>query len=260
MSDETVLSVDGLTKEFGGLTAVDDVSFGINPNETKALIGPNGAGKTTLINCINGSYDATAGSIQLNNEDITNISAHNRVRKGLGRTYQVTNVFEDSTVFENVRLAAQAAYGQNFNPLIHYSTVTESTTKAAEVLERVDLIERGEILAGQLSHGERRQLEIAMALALDPEVLLLDEPAAGMGSDELPRVRDLIESIGDEYAILLVEHNMELVMDLADSIIVLDRGSKIADGPPETVRHDDDVLDAYLGTSVDFTETANSSD
>jgi branched-chain amino acid transport system ATP-binding protein len=255
MTEDAVLRAEDIRKTFGGLTAVNDVTFTVDSKETKALIGPNGAGKTTLLNCISGIYDVTGGSIHLAGEDITDIEPHEIARRGLGRTYQITNIFEEYTVFENVRLAAQAKQGQNFNMLSHYTDFEEPMETAVEILELVNLAEKGDVPAGTLAHGEQRQLEIGLALALEPDILLLDEPAAGMASGEINRITNLIDDLSDRYAILLVEHNIDIVMELSDSILVLDQGEKIADDVPEVVRNDQRVLDAYLQTDADFTDT-----
>ena len=254
MIDDAVLRAEDARKTFGGLTAVDDVSFTLDSGETKALIGPNGAGKTTLLNCLSGIYDVTGGTIHLAGEDITGIEPYEVARRGLGRTYQITNIFEEYTVFENVRLAAQAKQGRNFDLLSHYTDFEGPMEVAMEILELVNLTEKGDVPAGTLAHGEQRQLEIGLALALEPDVLLLDEPAAGMASEELDRITNLISDLSNRYAILLVEHNIDIVMELSDSILVLDQGEKIADDTPEVVRNDQRVLDAYLQTDADFTD------
>jgi branched-chain amino acid transport system ATP-binding protein len=255
MTDDAVLQAEDVRKTFGGLTAVDDVSFTLDSGETKALIGPNGAGKTTLLNCLSGIYDVTGGTIHLAGEDITGIEPYEVARRGLGRTYQITNIFEEYTVFENVRLAAQAKQGRNFDLLLHYTDFEGPMEAAMEILELVNLTEKGDVPAGTLAHGEQRQLEIGLALALEPDVLLLDEPAAGMAREELDRITNLISDLSNRYAILLVEHNIDIVMELSDSILVLDQGEKIADDTPEVVRNDQRVLDAYLQTDADFTDT-----
>jgi branched-chain amino acid transport system ATP-binding protein len=254
MSDDAVLRTQDVRKTFGGITAVSDVSFSINPNETKSLIGPNGAGKTTLLNCICGIYDVTAGSVYLDGNDVTGDESYEIARRGLGRTYQITNIFEEYSVFENIRLAAQAKQGRNFDLFSHYTEFEGPINSAMEILELVNLGDKGELKAGTLAHGEQRQLEIGLALALEPEVLLLDEPAAGMASEELNRITALIDKLGSQYAILLVEHNIDLVMELSDSILVLDQGEKIADDAPKVVRNDQRVLDAYLQTDAEFAE------
>jgi len=254
MNDETVLRTDSIRKTFGGVTAVDDVSFRIGANETKALIGPNGAGKTTLLNCICGLYNVTAGTVYLDGTNITESEPYEIARQGLGRTYQITNIFEEYTVFENIRLAAQAKQGRNFDLFTHHTDFQGPLDTAAEILGLVNLEAKGEVAAGTLAHGEQRQLEIGLALALEPNVLLLDEPAAGMASGELAQITQLINDLSEQYAILVVEHNIDLVMELSDSILVLDQGAKIADDTPETVRNDQRVLDAYLQTGAEFTE------
>jgi len=254
MNDDAVLRTENVRKTFGGLTAINDVSFAVGPNETKSLIGPNGAGKTTLLDCICGVYDVTSGSVTLDGETVTDANPHEVARRGLGRTYQITNIFEEYSVFENVRLAAQVKQGRNFDLFSHYTDFEGPMDTAVEILDLVNLADKGEVPAGTLAHGEQRQLEIGLALALEPEILLLDEPAAGMASDELERITSLINDLGEEYAILLVEHNIDMVMELSDSVLVLDRGEKIADDVPEVVRKDQRVLDAYLQTDAEFAE------
>lgn len=253
MSKNIALRTDAVRKTFGGIVAVDDVTFEIGANETKALIGPNGAGKTTLLNCICGLYDVTDGDIFLNESKVTGAEPYEIARHGLGRTYQITNIFEEYSVFENIRLAAQAKQGGNFDMFAHYTDYDEPIEVAREIIELVNLADKGNIPAGTLAHGEQRQLEIGLALALEPDILLLDEPAAGMASEELSRIKSLIDDLSERYAILLVEHNIDLVMELSDSVLVLDQGSKIADDTPENVRNDQRVLDAYLQTDAEFT-------
>ena len=247
MSD-AVLAAEGITKRFGAVVAADDVTFEIPSGHTKGLIGPNGAGKTTLLNCISGVYDVTEGYVRFNGEDVTNISPDEMARRGLGRTFQITNLFDEFTTFENLRLAAQVAAEDNYNAWDRYTELSDPITRASEVLEQVGLSDRAEDPVGDLSHGEKRQVEFGMVMVTDPDLILLDEPSAGMASDQISTITELVEDLKDEYAIILVEHNLDMVMDVSDSIMVLDNGRLIADGPPTEIREDGRVREAYLGT------------
>ncbi|WP_424004442.1 ABC transporter ATP-binding protein [Haloarcula salina] len=245
-----MLRTQGLTKEFGGLTAVDDVDFELD-HELCSLIGPNGAGKTTFFNLLTGALTPTAGTVELRRgsdwEDITDAEPHETASRGLHRSYQVTNVFPNSTVLENVRVAEQAHSGEAttfWRNVDHYDEFAE---RAREILDRVGLTERADDHASTLSHGAKRKLEVAIALAGDPAVLLLDEPNAGVSSESVDEIRDLIESVAEDYPVLLVEHNMDIVMGVSDRVVVLHQGAVIADGPPDEVRANPDVQSAYLG-------------
>jgi len=245
-----MLRTQGLTKEFGGLTAVDDVDFELG-HELCSLIGPNGAGKTTFFNLLTGTLTPTAGTVELRRgsdwEDITDAAPHETAGRGLHRSYQVTNVFPNSTVLENVRVAEQAHSGDAttfWRNVDHYDEFAE---RAHEILDRVGLTERADDHASTLSHGAKRKLEVAIALAGDPAVLLLDEPNAGVSSESVDEIRDLIESVAEDYPVLLVEHNMDIVMGVSDRVVVLHQGAVIADGPPAEVRANPDVQSAYLG-------------
>jgi len=245
-----MLRTRGLTKEFGGLTAVDDVAFELG-SELCSLIGPNGAGKTTFFNLLTGALSPTTGTVELTVDgewtDITDAPPHETARRGLHRSYQVTNVFPNSTVLENVRVAEQAAGGDAGNAWRnagHFETYIE---RAHGKLDRVGLAERADDDASTLSHGEKRKLEVAVALAGEPSVLLLDEPNAGVSSESVDEVRTLIEDVARDHAVLLVEHNMDIVMDVSERVVVLHQGAVIADGEPDTVRADPAVQSAYLG-------------
>jgi len=251
MSAEPVLAVEGLTKRFGGIVAVDGVDFEVPPAHTKGLIGPNGAGKTTLMNCISGLYDVTRGTIRFDGEDITDRDPHEMARLGLGRTFQVTNLFDDLTVFENLRLAAQIHTTNNYNFWTRFTDFEEPAATGEEVLETIGLTNERESKVANLSHGEKRQLEIGIVMATEPDLLLLDEPTAGMASDEVGTITELIANLQSDMAIVIVEHNIDVIMELTDSIIVLHRGDLIADDDPESIRADDDVRSAYLGTNSD---------
>jgi branched-chain amino acid transport system ATP-binding protein len=251
---ELLLSAKNLTKHFGGLAAVNDVSIDLYRGQIHAVIGPNGAGKSTLTNLISGDLPLTSGSIQLNNEDVTGWHAEKISRQGLGRSFQKTNVFLPLTVWENVRLAAQSRdVQQPWNPLLWFQNTKNATqsiaaqTITASAIGLCKLENRTHTVAGTISHGEQRQLEIAMTLATQPQVLLLDEPLAGMGVAEAERMIELLHTIKKNHAMLLVEHDMDAVFALADKLTVMVNGQVIASDTPSKVRADAKVQAAYLG-------------
>jgi branched-chain amino acid transport system ATP-binding protein len=241
------LEVRGLVKRFGGVVATDRLDLAVMAGELHAVIGPNGAGKTTLIAQLAGTLRPDAGAIMLDGADITQRSAHARVGAGIARSYQVTNVFRGLSALDNARLAVQACAGSSFRfwrPVAHEA---ELDARAHELLMRVGLGQRAHVTAGTLAHGEQRQLEVALALASRPRMLLLDEPMAGMASDESERMVALIGELKSSATILLIEHDMDAVFRLADRISVLVRGRVIATGAPAAIRANDDVRRAYLG-------------
>jgi branched-chain amino acid transport system ATP-binding protein len=248
-----MLRTRGLTRRFGGLVAVDHVDFELGGDELCSLIGPNGAGKTTFFNLLTGVLSPSDGAVELRSDDgggwreVTGASPAETARMGVHRSYQITNVFPTVSVLENVRVAAQADAdtGRRFHRNV--GAFDEHYEEAYGILERVGLADRAHATAENLSHGAARQLEVAIALAGDPDVLLLDEPNAGVSSESVDQIVDLIEDVATDHAVLLVEHNMDIVMNVSDRVVVLDRGSVIADGPPEDVRNDEDVRQAYLG-------------
>ncbi|WP_435320137.1 ABC transporter ATP-binding protein [Haloarchaeobius sp. TZWSO28] len=246
-----LLRTSGLTKRFGGVTAVDGVDFGLADDECCALIGPNGAGKTTFFNLLTGALAPSEGRVEFRVDgdwrDITDHGPDQTASVGLHRSYQITNVFPTATVLENVRVAAQAHSDATVRFWRNVDAFPEFVDEAEAILDRVGLGGKTETVAQNLSHGEKRQLELGIALAGDPDVLLLDEPAAGVSSESVGDIVDLIRDVAGDHAVLLVEHNMDVVMDLADRIAVLHRGSLIADGKPEAVREDEAVQEAYLG-------------
>jgi branched-chain amino acid transport system ATP-binding protein len=240
----------GLTKRFGGIVATDNVSLSVDSGSLHALIGPNGAGKTTLISQLCGLLHPDEGQVYLLDQDITKVPPAKRVQLGLSRTFQVTSVFPDFTVRDNVAFAAQALAGHSFKFWQPVATNRSFIEQAQEAINRTGLSTRETTLASSLSHGERRQLEIAMALVAKPRVLLLDEPMAGMGAEESAAMIELLQSLKAEVTMLLVEHDMDAVFALADQLSVLVYGQLIASGDPASVRADPDVQRAYLGESV----------
>jgi branched-chain amino acid transport system ATP-binding protein len=242
-----MLEVKGLFKSFGALHASDGIDFDVAEGETHALIGPNGAGKTTFISQLAGNLRPDAGRIRFAGEDITALSAPKRSRKGLARSFQITSVYPGFTALENVALAVQARSGHSFRFWRDARSDPALTGPARQVLEEVGLEERMSVLAGNLAHGEQRQLEVAMALATRPRLLLLDEPMAGMGVDESQHMIGLLSSLKRRQTIVLVEHDMDAVFRLADRIAVLVDGRVIADGAPESIRANPEVRAAYLG-------------
>lgn len=244
---EVMLSARQLTKRFGGLAAVNDVSLDLWQGRIHAVIGPNGAGKSTLTNLLSGDIAPTTGTVILNGEDVTGSKPEKISRKGLGRSYQKTNIFLPFTVWENVRLAAQSRTPHAARWLGLASDVKAANERAERAIDLAGLQGRRHTIAGTTSHGEQRQLEIAMALATDPRVLLLDEPLAGMGTAEAERMVDLLQRIKPSHAMMLVEHDMDAVFALADHLTVMVNGQVIASGGPAQVRADSNVQAAYLG-------------
>jgi branched-chain amino acid transport system ATP-binding protein len=247
---EPVLKIEGLAKHFGGLAAVSDVSLDLAMGEVHAVIGPNGAGKSTLINLLSGDLVPSDGRVRYEGRDIAGLSADRIARLGIGRSYQKTNIFLDFTVFENCRLAAQARIGRLggfFRPARRYAEVNEHARRA---LALAGLDGRADTLAAALSHGEQRQLEIAMTLATSPRVLLLDEPLAGMGAEEAERMVALIRTLAADHAVLLVEHDMDAVFSVAARLTVMVNGRVLESGAPAEVRRSKAVQEAYLGEAV----------
>lgn len=243
-----VLVAGGLSKRYGALQACDQVSLTVLPGEIHALIGPNGAGKSTLINVLSGTVAADSGSLLINGRDVTRASMQQRVTAGLSRSYQITNIFQISSVFDNLLLAVQAQQGSQFGFLRARNADTALYQAAQDLAHECSIdVSLWDFPAGTLPHGEQRKLEFALAWAARPSVLLLDEPMAGMGPDETLRLTELIESLRGRAAMLLVEHDMQAVFRLADRISVLVYGRIIATGTPEEIRSNDAVRQAYLG-------------
>ena len=248
---KALLSARQLTKKFGGLAAVNEVSIDLWQDRIHVVIGPNGAGKSTLTNLLSGDLPPTSGAITLAGQDVTRASPEQISRHGLGRSYQKTNIFPRFSVWENIRLAAQSrAAQQPWNPLrwLHSAQADQATHARAEAaLELAGLTARRHFIAGAASHGEQRQLEIAMTLATDPQVLLLDEPLAGMGVAEAERMVELLLRIKPHHAMMVVEHDIDAIFTLADHLTVMVNGTVIASGEPAAIRADRGVQAAYLG-------------
>ena len=244
---EPLLQVEHLAKRFGGIVATDDVVLTVPAGEMHAVIGPNGAGKTTLIAQLSGQLQPDSGRIRFGGTDITRLPVYKRSALGLARSFQITSLFLDHSVLDNVALAVQAHAGHSFRFWRDARREPELREPAFAALARVGLAEQAERRAADLSHGEHRLLELAMALASKPRMLLLDEPMAGLGPDESARMVTMLQALKGDYTILLVEHDMEAVFALADRITVLVYGRMIASGAPDVIRADDAVRDAYLG-------------
>ncbi len=248
-----MLETQSLTIRFGGHAAVDGVSCAFQPGTLTSIVGPNGAGKTTYFNLISGQLPASSGRVRLNGEDITRYPAPRRTRMGLGRAFQLTNLFPNLTALENVRLAVQVKSGKALDLFSRTSTHRELADRAREHLAAVSLADRADAIAATLPHGDQRKLEVAILLALEPDIFMFDEPTAGMSVDEVPTVLAIIARIkarGDK-TILLVEHKMDVVRQLSDRIVVLHQGKLVADGKPAEVINSDIVREAYLGGAAD---------
>jgi len=247
MSSTPLMQATGLTRRFGGLVAVDGVSIDLHRGQVHAVIGTNGAGKSTLINLLSGEIPLSSGEIRLAGRDITGLSQPRRARSGVGRSYQRTTIFPTLSVLENCRLAAQAAQQRPWTLWEGAQSCRASLEAARAALDAAGLADAQHLPAGSMSHGKKRQLEIAMCLATNPQVLLLDEPLAGMGFEESERMLSMLERLRVDHAILLVEHDMDAVFRVADRITVMVNGAVIASGSPESVRSSPEVQRAYLG-------------
>jgi branched-chain amino acid transport system ATP-binding protein len=246
VADLNLLETKELTKSFGGLTAVDHVNFQVERGELRAVIGPNGAGKTTFFNVIAGRIPPTKGEIWFKGENITHLPTYVITKKGIGRSYQITNIFPKLTVFENIRLAAQAIE-VTYNFWENVMFMDSINRKVMEILEKLKLIDQKDIRAANLPHGLQRHLEIGIALASQPELLLLDEPTAGMTNEETERMMELIDEISKGLTIVLVEHDMKFVMSVSKKITVLHEGRVLSEGTPEEIQKSEEVQRIYLG-------------
>lgn len=249
MADEIAIKTQHLTKYFGSLAAVNDVSIDIKRNTLHAIIGPNGAGKTTFFNLLSGNMKPTSGEIYYNDMDLTKQPVHSMIHSGIGRSFQITNIFPNLTVYENVRLASQAMEKKKYNIIQKAETLKEAEVRTQEVIEKIGLSARAAILARNLPHGDQRKLELGMILAPDPAVLLLDEPTAGMAAEQVPILIELIQEIQEsgQKTVVLVEHNMNVVMSISDRITVMHLGKVLAEGKPSEIAVNKEVQTAYLG-------------
>jgi branched-chain amino acid transport system ATP-binding protein len=242
-----ILKTELLSRRFGGLAALSQVNFEVARGEVCAIIGPNGAGKSTFFNCLTGVLRPTSGRIIFNGEDVSGLSSNLISQKGIARSYQITNILPNATVMENVRIAAQSRR-HAWNMSAHYSAFADINEKAEAALNSVGLLPKAYELAANLSHGEQRNLEIGIALATEPQLLCLDEPTAGMSAAETHHTMQLVKRIGENLTILIVEHDMQVVMELADRITVLHYGAILAEGTPEEIQQNPKVLEVYLKT------------
>jgi branched-chain amino acid transport system ATP-binding protein len=245
---ESLLETRNLTRAFGKLVAVDSVSITIREGELHSIIGPNGAGKTTFFRLISGEMAPSGGTIRFNGEDITGLPQHKVVRRGIAKSYQITNVFPYLTVFENVRVAAQG-WRRSFNFWTRASSCDDARERATAILHDIGLEAKTSVLAAHLSHGEQRHLELGIALAANPLLLLLDEPTAGMSPEETEDTMALIPQIARGRTVVIVEHKMKLVMKISDRITVLHQGQVLADGKPDEIRANEQVRKTYLGAA-----------
>lgn len=250
MATDIILETQQLRREFGALVAVDNVSVKIRAHTFHSIIGPNGAGKTTFFNLLSGNLKPTSGRVLFKGRDITHLPLHRTAHLGMGRSFQITNIFPNLTVLENIRLAAQALGRDNFHFWRHARHFRRYEERAATVLDQVGLAKRADAPARTLPHGDQRKLELGMLLAPDPEVLLLDEPTAGMATEQVPELIDLIQGFqaAGNKTVLLVEHNMNVVMRVSDYITVMHYGQVLAEGAPADVTANEVVQKAYLGT------------
>ncbi len=247
----SLLDVRDVSRHFGSLVAVDHVSFKVEPGELRAVIGPNGAGKTTFFNLISGLFPPSSGSILLDGQDITTVPAHRRVGLGISRTFQITEIFPELTVRDNLLIPVESAAGLRLRPWISRADRVKVADRVQELLESGGLADKAERLAGELSHGDQRATEIMMSLALQPRLLLLDEPTAGMGDQETRDVVRVIRNLHktEGLSIVLIEHDMRVIFHLADRIMVLAEGAVLADGTPAEIAADERVQAAYLGSA-----------
>lgn len=245
-----MLQTEKLCKSFGALSATQEVDLQVEKGSIHSIIGPNGAGKTTLFNLLAGVFPPTSGKVLFKNKDISRLSVHERCRLGIGRSFQVTSIFPELTVAENVRLACQAKSGLAKSLFKKAANNREMNDKADSILEFMGIVGLRDSLAGTIPYGSQRSLDVAIAIGTDPELLLLDEPTSGMSPDDTVRMIDLIDRLSEHYTIILIEHHMNVVMSISDTISVLQVGRLIAEGTPEEIQNNDDVKKAYLGEST----------
>lgn len=246
-----ILQVKNVIKRYGKFTAVAGITLDVMPGTVHSVIGPNGAGKTTLFHTLTGTVAMTSGAIVLDGEDISHLPDFRRVGKGMARSFQVTSLFLNLSVHENLRLAAQGRHpAEAFRLWRSAESFAPACGRAQALIERLDLQAVGERMAGELSHGQQRRLEVGMAMAARPKILFLDEPTSGMGIDDIGAMKRLIHGLRHECAVVLIEHNMEIVMDISDTITVMQLGQILVEGPPAAIRSDERVRRAYLGSMI----------
>ncbi|HVL57677.1 MAG TPA: ABC transporter ATP-binding protein [Burkholderiaceae bacterium] len=244
---DVVLQLERVGVRFGGLAAVDDVSMSVTHGERRAVIGPNGAGKTTLFNAITGMHPPTSGRIVFSGEDVTRMKPNLRAHRGMSRTFQITNLFQSMTVIENMQLALNGLRSRRFSMLGSAQPDAESRQRIEAALAACRLAERRNAVVRELSYGEQRQLEMAMSLVAQPRLLLLDEPAAGLSPAERSMITEIIRSLPRELTVMLIEHDMDLVLNLVDFVTCLNNGQKLVEAPPAEIRTNQQVQDVYLG-------------
>ncbi len=242
-----ILEVKNLEKKFGGLQVILGVTLALEPGERHAVIGPNGAGKSTLFNLITGKYKPTAGEVRFKGQDITGMPPHKIARMGLNRSFQITNIFKNMTVFQNIRNAVLSRKKIRYNLVSRLSGMNVIREETDEILHRIGLLDKKDEISGELAHGHKRALELGLALAMDPDLILLDEPTAGMPTEETMQMVRLIEKNTAGKTLIIVEHDMDVVFSIADRITVLYYGTILASGTPDQIRNDQRVKDAYLG-------------
>jgi len=249
--NEIILRTENLSVQFGALKAVNNVSINIEKDRFTTILGPNGAGKTTFFNLVSGLYKAASGKVFFKDKDITNLTPQERIRAGLGRSFQLTNVFPKLSTRENVRLAVQSARNVGFKLFKSYKKYSDVNNETDLLLKEILLEDKADLKASDLSHGEQRKLELAMVLALKPEVLLLDEPTAGMSMEEVPVMIEHLKQIKKRgTTIVLIEHKMNMVKELSDKLIIMVNGEFLCEGDPDTVSRNPDVMAAYLGGGI----------
>jgi len=242
-----IIKTENLTKRFGGLVAVNQVNLSTEKNRLTSIIGPNGAGKTTVFNLLTGLIKTDSGKIFFNGTEITHYPSHRIVREGLARSFQLTNIFLELSLFENIRIAVQSEKGHGFEMLSSTHSLRQVNERTSEIIKAIGLEGRENFLAKNLSYGEKRILEIGIALASNPRVLLLDEPTSGLASRETGKMTEFIDGLSEELTIIVIEHDMNLVLSISDHIVVLQQGRVIAEGTADQIQQNEEVQEAYLG-------------